>query len=92
VSSFTFTNADYADQGAPSFVLGTEPYLVTLIVTGIYAESGWCALSFDGSTGPQLRVKSEARNKVNSASAVMQFVPSQSDLDRTLWAMEQPWS
>jgi hypothetical protein len=75
VSSFAFTSADYAVQGAPTFALGTEPYLVTITVTGIYAESGWCALSFDGSTGPALRVKSEAPNKVHSASAVMQYVP-----------------
>jgi hypothetical protein len=90
VSSFAFTSADYAIQGAPTFALGTEPYLVTITVKGMYAESGWCDLSFDGSTGPALRVKSEAPNKVHSASAVMQYVPGQSDSERQWWIGDQP--
>jgi len=78
VSSFIFTGVD---QGEVTAVMGGDPYLVTLTVTGWYAE---CELSLEGSTGPKLYLPfvpdlsvgaKPSDVPVRSASAVMQYVP-----------------
>ena len=79
VSSFNLTSANYEVQGASSFVLGWDAYLVTFKVTGTHAQSGWCAMSFVGSSGPDLVVDYEAGTKVYSASAVMRYVHANDD-------------
>jgi hypothetical protein len=79
-------------QGTNTFVLGMEPYLVTLTVPETHAAIWeWCAISFEGSEGPELKVENEAGKKVHSASAVMQYVPGTDAWSQGLALMSQPW-
>jgi len=91
VSSFTYTVANYEAQGPDMFVLGAEPYLVNFTVPETGATWEWCGVMFEGSAGPELKVEHVAGKKVQTASAVMQYVPGTDALSQGFALVSQPW-